>query len=183
MVQVFKTGEESSKIYSMLVVFLRRVISLEKPVIDRLADHLENVTFSDFQYGFRLSCLTAAVSDKIARAFKRCGATRAVAVDISRGFDRVCHANILYKLEFCGISDLIRDLIAPFLGYKRFRVVLDGKPSQEYPVNVSVLQDSILIPKLFLLCINNFSDDAIYDVAIYDGHTVLYCKCYRTGLN
>ena len=167
----------------MLVVFLRRVISLEKPVIDRLADHLENVTFSDFQFGFRLSCLTAAASDKIARAFKRCEATRAVAVDISRGFDRVCHANILYKLEFCGISDLIRDLIAPFLGYKRFQVVLDGKPLQEYPVNVSVLQDSILLPTLFLLCINNFSDDAIYDVAIYDGHTVLYCKCYRTGLN
>ena len=42
--------------------------------------------FSDFQYGFRSSLPTAdlltVVSDKIARAFNRSGATQAVALDI-----------------------------------------------------------------------------------------------------
>ena len=58
--------------------------------------------FSDFQYGFRSSRSTAdlltVVSDRIARAFGRFGATQAVAVDISKAFDRVWHAGLLHKL-------------------------------------------------------------------------------------
>ena len=39
------------------------------------------------------------MSDGIARAFKRSGATRAVALDISKAFDRVWHDGLLYKLN------------------------------------------------------------------------------------
>ena len=57
--------------------------------------------FSDFQYGFRSSRSTAGpltvVSNRIAEAFNRSGATRAVAFDISKGFDRVWHAGLLQK--------------------------------------------------------------------------------------
>ena len=49
--------------------------------------------FSDFQYWFRSSRLTSdimtLVSDRIARDFNRSGATRAVALDISKAFNRV----------------------------------------------------------------------------------------------
>ena len=53
----------------------------EKLVNNRIADHLEKCgLFSDFQYGFRSSRSTAdlltVVSDRIARAFKRSGATQ-----------------------------------------------------------------------------------------------------------
>ena len=66
----------------------------EKPVNNRIVDHLEKSDlYSDFQYDFRSSRSTAdlltVVSDKIARSFNRCGATRAVAPDISKAFDRV----------------------------------------------------------------------------------------------
>ena len=49
----------------------------------------------EFQYRFRSSQSTAdlltvvSVSERIARAFKRSGATCAVALDISKTFDRV----------------------------------------------------------------------------------------------
>ena len=57
--------------------------------------------FPGFQYGFRSSRSTAnlltVVSDRIVRTFNRSGATRAVAVVISKAFDRVWDAGLLPK--------------------------------------------------------------------------------------
>ena len=57
--------------------------------------------FFYFQYGFKSSQSTAYLltfaSDRIARAFNRSGATRAVALDIFNTFDRVWHAGLLHK--------------------------------------------------------------------------------------
>ena len=55
-------------------------------------------------------------------------------------------------------------------------MVLDGKSSQEYPVNAGVPQGSILGPTLFVLCIHDLSDDVTCDIAIY-ADTSLYSKC------
>ena len=105
-----------------LLVFelVKSVISkvFEKLVNNRIVDHLQKCSlFSDFQFGFRSSRSTAdlltVVSDRIARAFNRSGATRTVALDISKvigGFEwlwmGIFHKNINLKLEF---------LKAPFL--------------------------------------------------------------------
>ena len=67
-------------------------------------------------------------------------------------------------------------LISSFLSNKRLRVVLDGKSSQEYPVNAGVPQGSIIGPKLFLLYINDLPDDVICNIAIYADDTTLYSK-------
>ena len=87
-------------------VSLLSVVSkvFEKLVNNRIVDHLEKCgLFSDFQYGFSSSRSTAdlltVVSDKISKAFNRSRATRSVALDISKAFDRVCHAGLLQKLK------------------------------------------------------------------------------------
>ena len=154
----------------------------EKLVNNRNVDHLEKCgLFSDFEYGFR-SCRSSAdlltvVSDRIARTINRSGATRAVALDISKAFDRVWHAGLLHNRKSYGISGQIFGLISSFLSNRRLRVVLDRKSSQEYPVNAVVPPGSILGPTLFPLYINDLPDDVICDVAIYADDTTLYSKC------
>ena len=56
-------------------------------------------------------------------------------------------------------------------------MVLDGKASQEYPVNAGVLQGNILGPTIFLLYINDLPKDVICNIAIYADDTTLYSNC------
>ena len=137
--------------------------------------------FFDFQYGFRPARSTTDLltvgSDRIARAFNRSGATRAVVLDISKAFDRIWHIGLLHKLKSYGISDQIFGLISSFLSNRRLQVVLDEESSQEYPFNAGVPQGSTLGPTLFLLYINYLPDDVIGNIAIYADDTTLYSNC------
>ena len=126
--------------------------------------------------------LLTVVSDRIARGFNRSRATQAVALDISKDFDRVWHAVLLHKLKSYGIAGQIFGLISSFLSNRQLQVVLDGKSSQEYPVNAGVPQGSILGTTLFLLLyINHLPDDVICNNAIYADDTTLYSKCDQTS--
>ena len=108
--------------------------------------------------------------------FNSSGATQAVKLDIFKTFDRVWHAGLLHKLKSDGISGQIFGLISSFLSNRRLRVVLDGKSSQEYPVNAGVPQGSILSPTLFMLYINDLPYDVICKIGIYADDTTLYSR-------
>ena len=119
------------------------------------------------------------VNNKIVNHLKKCGfllifSTRPVAFDIFKAFDRVWHTGLLHKLKSYGISGQIFGLISSFLSNRWLWVVLDGKSSQEYPVNARVPQDSILSPTLFLQYIDDFPEDVICAIAIYADNTSLY---------
>ena len=182
MVPVFKNVRERSTAKNYRPLRLLSVVSkiLEKLVNNRIDSPREMQPFFDFQYGFRSSGSTAdlltVVSDRIARAFNRSETTRAVALNISKAFDRVWRVGLLHKRSSYGITGQIFGLISSFLINRWLLVVLDGKTSQEYSVNAGVPQGSILHSTFFLLYINDLTDDVICDIAIYGDNTTLYSK-------
>ena len=182
MVPVFKNVRERSTAKNYRPLSLLSVVSkiLEKLVNNRIDSPREMQPFFDFQYGFRSSGSTAdlltVVSDRIARAFNRSETTRAVALNISKAFDRVWRVGLLHKRRSYGITGQIFGLISSFLINRWLLVVLDGKTSQEYSVNAGVPQGSILHSTFFLLYINDLTDDVICDIAIYGDNTTLYSK-------
>ena len=56
-------------------------------------------------------------------------------------------------------------------------MVLDGKSSQEHPVNAGVSVAWIPGPVLFLLYINGHPDNVICNIAINVNDTTFYYKC------
>ena len=181
-VPVFKIVGERCGAKNYLPASLLSVVSkvFEKLVNNGIVDHLGKCgLFSDFQYGFRSSRsspdLLIVASDRIARAFNRSGATRAVALDISKAFKRVWHAGLLHKPRSWGISSQMLGLISSFLSSGWLRV--DGKSSQEFPVGTRVPQRPILGPTLFLLYINDLPDGAIHGIGTYADDTTLYSGC------
>ena len=59
--------------------------------------------------------------------------------------------------------------------------VLDGKSSQEYPVNAGVPPVSILGPTIFLLYIIDLPHDVICSISIYADDTTLCSKCNQAS--
>ena len=106
------------------------------------------MAFFYFQYGFR-SFRSAAdlltVASEIARVFNRSGATRAVALNMSKAFGRVWYAGLLHKLKSYGISGQISGLISSFLTNRRLQVVLDGKSSQDIQLLLEFLEALFLL--------------------------------------
>ena len=151
-VPIFNNAGERSAPKTYCHVNLLSVVSkiFEKLANNRIVDHLEKCgLFSGFQYSFRSSWSTAdlltVVSDRNARAFSRYGATRAVPLDISKAFDRVCHAGLFHKLESYGISGQIFGLNSFFLSNRRLQVVLDGKLHKNIQLMLEFLKTPFLV--------------------------------------
>ena len=103
------------------------LLSVVSKIVEKLVN---NMIICTLFYGFWYKCfisfrstadLLTAVSDRIARAFSRYGATWAAVLDISKAFDKVWYAGPLNKLKYYGISVQIFGLTSFFLVIGSFR--------------------------------------------------------------
>ena len=184
-VPVFKNCGDPSDPKNCRPVSLLSIASkvFERLINNRLVSFLEGTgLFSDVQYGFGSSRSTAdlltVITDRIYRFMDNGGEARAIALDISKAFDRVWHSGLLHKLRAYGIDGQIFDIVKSFLNERRLCVKLDGSLSSKLPINAGVPQGSLLGPTLFLIYINDLPGEVLQKIDIYADDTTLY-----SGLN
>ena len=180
-IAAFKNSGDRSNSGNYRPISLLPIISkvFESLMATSIIHHMDSLNlFSDCQYGFRSSRSTAdvltVISERLGRALEAGGLGRAVALDISKAFDKVWHAGLLHKLRGYGINGQLLNLIRSNLSNRQLKVVLDGQHSSSYSINAGVPQGSVLGPILFLIFINDLPDDLLSQIAIYADDTTVY---------
>ncbi len=163
---------------SLLPVFGKM---FEKVIYSSIYEYLEkNGLLSAKQSGFRPGDSTInqllAITHEIFTAFD-CNPpldVRSVYLDISKAFDRVWHDGLIFKIQRCGISGKLLQLLASFLSERQQRTVINGKCSSWEDVSAGVPQGSILGPLLFLVYINDLPDGLKSNARIFADDTSLF---------
>lgn len=99
---------------------------------------------------------------------------RSVFLDLSKAFDRVWHDGLIYKLQLYGVSGPFLALLKSFLSKRKQRTVLNGKCSNWKEISAGVPQGSILGPLLFLIYINDLTDELKCNVKLFADDTSIF---------
>ena len=94
-------------------------------------------------------------------------------LDISKAFDRVWHAGLLFKLKSYGITGKLLQWLQSYLTGRKQCVVIEGVSSQWRDIQAGVPQGSILGPLLFLFFINDIVDSIESDINLFADDTSL----------
>ena len=114
------------------------------------------------------------VTHEIYQSFDDNLEVRAVFFDISKAFDKVWYKGLIFKLKQNDISDKFLNIIADFLSFRKQRVVLNGQASPWVGIKAGVPQSSILRPLLFLIYINDLSDNLSTTAKLFADNTSLF---------
>ena len=145
----------------------------------------DNDAITQSQHGFRKgrSCESqlALLNQDLMRTADEGFRTDAIFLDFRKAFDTVPHAKLLQKLEYYGIDNQIIQWIRSFLTGRSQRVVLDGVFSDEVEVTSGVPQGSVIGPILFLVYINDITDNVKSNVRLFADDTLIYRKIQSAG--
>ena len=147
--------------------------------LSHIAKHLfTNDILINQQHGFRqnFSCETQLVStiNDWAKSINQRTQTDVILLDFSKAFDSVPHHRLLSKLEFYGIRGRPEAWIKAFLNNRTQVVSVNGSHSNPQPVTSGVPQGSVLGPVLFLLYMNNITDNIKSEIRLFADDSVIY---------
>ena len=101
-----------------------------------------------------------------------------VFLDISKAFDKVWHEGILFKLKTYGVNSEVLTLLTNYLHERYQRVLPNGQTSSWELVKSGVPQGSVLCPLLFLIYINDLSDNLKSKGKIFADDNSLFYKVF-----
>ena len=141
---------------------------LEKIIFDQVYSFLnDNELISKNQSGFRPGDSTIyqliSITSNIYESFEKYDETRALVLDISK----VWHEGLLYKLKCNGISGNLLKFLENYLHNRYQRVVLNGTNSDWRSIESGVPQGSVLGPLLFLVYINDLTDNISSEMRLF----------------
>ncbi len=103
--------------------------------------------------------------------------TDVIYLDMAKAFDKIPHEKLIHKLEMYGIRNPLLNWFPDYLTGRRHRVLVEDVGSEWKEVYSGVPQGSILGPTLFIIYINDISQDLSEQTRL-----PLYAddaKCYR----
>ena len=158
---------------------------LEKIVFDQLyaflnANNLLSKNQSGFRPGYSTICQLLSITSSIYEAFENYEETRAVFLDISKAFDKVWHEGLIYKLKCNGISGMLLTFFENYLSQQCQCVVLNGKEPEWTGIKAGVPQGSVLGPLLFLIYINDLTDNISSDMRLFADDSSLFTRVNGT---
>ena len=152
---------------------------MEHIVRAEVTKHLEsNNILNDAQHGFRKkrSCESQLIltTNDLAEELDKGGQTDTVLLDFSKAFDRVPHQRLIMKLFHYGIKGKTLAWIQNFLAFRTQQVVVEGETSSIGQVTSGVPQGSVLGPTLFLIYIDDLSNNIQSKVRLFADDTIVY---------
>ena len=97
-------------------------------------------------------------------------------IDFKKAFDSICHKTMALKLQACGVSGNMYNLIVDCLSGRKQFVEIEGQRSSEQEVKFGVPQGSALGPRLFNIYVNDLPQvPSCGKMEMFADDTTLYC--------
>ena len=103
-------------------------------------------------------------------------------LDVYKAFDKIWHDGVIFKLERNGMSGELLNILIDFLSIMNQRVLFNGEVSAWISVNAGVSQGSISEPLLFLIYINDLSNNLPSNVKLFADNTSLFSVTHDVNL-
>ena len=152
---------------------------MEHVIYHSIMTHLNrNDVLSGSQHGFRAgySCSTQLISliEDLNFHMDQNVQVDIILLDFSKAFDTVPYCHLLKKLKFYHIENQVIQWIEKWLTARKQCVLLDGESSDHVPVLSGVPQDTVLGLLMFLIYINDITEDISSQLRLFADDCLLY---------
>ena len=139
---------------------------------------LDNKLLSRRQFGFINGRSTTTqllyFLDKCVNNIAEGGVVDTIYLDFAKAFDTVAHRRLLGKLSSYGIGGQLHDWIREFITGRSQVVQVNGSSSTSADVLSGIPQGSVLGPLLFVIYINDITDNLKSDSLLYADDTKIF---------
>lgn len=167
---IYKSGDRSDiSNYRAISILSAPSKALEHIIYENIFVDMKK-SISESQHGFmpsrstvtNLSNMTQYISQNMDNRLQ----TDSIYTDLTKAFDKICHARLILKLQCYGFSNNLIALIKDYLDNRKLFVIVNNYKSNSYFSTSGVPQGSNLGPLLFLLFFNDIVNVVNYSLVL-----------------